>query len=245
MDTVDEALSVRNAPDLFRTHDVVLDCTDNALTRYLISDAAVLADREVVSGAAQGTDGQLVVLNRRLSDTERGPCYRCLFPRAPQPEHVQSCDDGGVLGGVTGLIGTMQALETIKLLTGVSESASTYDAALTTGGPVTMTFVSPLASTPFRTVRVRPRQKSRCRSCGDVPDKIVDLALEDYRTFCGLADAENIAGPRIAAKNIDDTPEKRIVLDVRPAHEYLITSLPGSISVWGDCGVTDSRYTTR
>lgn len=89
---------------------------------------------QVVSGAAQGFEGQLIVLNKILDDEfassvaaeakkrkERGPCYRCLFPKAPRPEDVTDCAEGGVLGGVTGLVGTMQALEAVKLLTGVGE----------------------------------------------------------------------------------------------------------------------------
>jgi molybdopterin/thiamine biosynthesis adenylyltransferase len=131
------ALSAANAQQLISAHDIVLDCTDNVLARYLISDAAVLSDVQVVSGAAQGTEGQLVVLHRYLpavdadcllparegkqKSQERGPCYRCLFPVAPAPEDVTDCSDGGVLGAITGLVGTMQALETVRLLAGVGD----------------------------------------------------------------------------------------------------------------------------
>lgn len=118
--------------------DLVLDCTDNPLTRYLISDAAVLEGVQVVSGAAQGYDGQLMVLHKRIKaefagpavakaangttqEPLRGPCYRCLFPVAPKPEDVTDCEDGGVLGGVTGLVGTMQALESVKILANLGE----------------------------------------------------------------------------------------------------------------------------
>jgi molybdopterin/thiamine biosynthesis adenylyltransferase len=129
---------VQNAITLISQHDIVLDCTDNVLARYLISDAAVMCGVQVVSGAGQGLEGQLVVLHKDLnknahasgysqrkskseSKIARGPCYRCLFPKAPRPEDVTDCEDGGVLGGVTGLVGTMQAVEGIKLLVGMSE----------------------------------------------------------------------------------------------------------------------------
>jgi molybdopterin/thiamine biosynthesis adenylyltransferase len=128
--------SAQSAVELIARHDIVLDCTDNVLTRYLISDAAVLNGVQVVSGAGQGLEGQLVVLHKDLSKDghasgyatrrgksrgKRGPCYRCLFPKAPRPEDVTDCEDGGVLGGVTGIVGTLQAVEAIKLLTGMSD----------------------------------------------------------------------------------------------------------------------------
>lgn len=108
------------------------------MTRYLISDAAVMCGVQVVSGAGQGYEGQLIVLHKDLTlqtndprrsvssikgkeKEERGPCYRCLFPKAPRPEDVTDCEDGGVFGGVTGLVGTMQAVQTVKLLTGLGD----------------------------------------------------------------------------------------------------------------------------
>lgn len=139
LEVVEETFSIQNAILLIARHDVVLDCTDNVMTRYLISDAAVLNGVQVVSGAGQGLEGQLVVLHKDLEPgssasgysrrkrkatvehKSRGPCYRCLFPRAPRPEDVTDCEDGGVLGCVTGLVGTMQATEAIKLLVGMSE----------------------------------------------------------------------------------------------------------------------------
>ena len=106
VNVVREAFCPANALALAEAHDVILDCTDRVMTRYLVSDAGVLARKPIVSGAAQGYEGQLVVLHRDLGDGQRGPCYRCLFPQSPRPEHTQSCDDGGVLGCVTGIVGT-------------------------------------------------------------------------------------------------------------------------------------------
>lgn len=192
------------------------------MTRYLISDAAVLAGKQVVSGAAQGYDGQLVVLHKDEGE-KRGPCYRCLFPEAPRPEHTQSCDDGGVLGTVTGLIGTLQAIETIKLLTHVGEAT-----------PPTMLFASPFSATPFRNVRIRPRQVKRCRICGDpawVRDRITDLTAEDYTSFCRLT-----APPQfdVRSEDVGILEARRLaegdalVVDVRPPHEFAITALDAS-----------------
>lgn len=110
-------LESSNARSLLEGYDVILDCTDNAPTRYLISDTAVALGVPLVSGAALGFDGQLCVYNLGAD----GPCYRCLFPAPPTPTSVRSCSEAGVLGVVTGTIGTLQALEAIKIITGLHE----------------------------------------------------------------------------------------------------------------------------
>lgn len=108
---------------LLEPYDVVLDCTDNLPTRYLLSDTAVRLTKPLVSGAAQQFDGQLSVYNIPLSDTnsgqERGPCFRCLFPKPPAPENAGSCEELGILGAVTGVVGVLQATEAIKIITGL------------------------------------------------------------------------------------------------------------------------------
>jgi len=109
-------ISPSNAVKILEPYDIILDCTDNPPTRYLLSDAAVLLGKPLVSGAAQRYDGQLCVYNLG----EDGPCYRCLFPKAPEPEFASSCQETGILGAVTGVIGNLQALETIKLITGLN-----------------------------------------------------------------------------------------------------------------------------
>ena len=100
-------------------YDVVLDCTDNPPTRYLLADATSKLQIPLVSGAALRYDGQLAVFNFG----KQAPCYRCVFPRPPNPETLGSCEEDGVLGVVTGVIGTLQALETIKILTGFNRTA--------------------------------------------------------------------------------------------------------------------------
>jgi adenylyltransferase/sulfurtransferase len=108
-----------HALDLVRECDVVLDGSDNFATRYLVNDACVLANRPLVYGAVQGFEGQVSVFN-----WQGGPTYRCLFPEPPAPGTVPNCAGGGVLGVLPGLIGTIQAAEVIKLLTGVGEPLS-------------------------------------------------------------------------------------------------------------------------
>jgi hypothetical protein len=117
VDAITDALTPTNARALLgRSYDVLLDCTDNPATRYLISDTAVLLGKPLVSGAAQRFDGQLCTYNLG----PEGPCYRCLFPRPPSsPEAAPSCEETGILGPVTGAIGSLQALEAIRIIVGL------------------------------------------------------------------------------------------------------------------------------
>ena len=246
VDAVVAPITVDNASDLTVSHDLVLDCTDNPSTRYLISDAAILADKMVVSAAAQGYEGQIAVWNRFLDPretsvpearvkeakggqtvgrrtptsstesvsalrkkrltSERGPCYRCIFPVSPKPSEVIDCSEGGVLGTITGLVGTMQALEAIRLIARIGDEFS--PAGLQMAAECRqernedpkkvqpagiMTLIAPVTSPlqPFRSVKLRPRRLATCRSCGDPellsdPSAIIDdVAKVDYDAFCG------------------------------------------------------------
>ncbi len=109
-------LSTRNAFEIVSKYDVVVDATDNVTTRYIVNDACVLARKPLVSGAAVSMDGQISVYNYKNS-----PCYRCRFPRPPKQGNVASCSDAGVLGPVPGLIGVLQSIEAIKILTSLGE----------------------------------------------------------------------------------------------------------------------------
>ena len=109
------ALSPSNAVSLLSPYDIILDCTDNAPTRYLLSDTAVRLGKPLISGAAQKFEGQLCTYHLG----EDGTCYRCLFPKPPAPEMAGSCEETGILGAVTGVIGNLQALEAIKIITGL------------------------------------------------------------------------------------------------------------------------------
>jgi len=112
-------LGVDNALDIFRAYDLILDCSDNFPTKYLVNDACVMLNKPCIIGAAQGFSGQLSVFN-----FQNGPTYRCLFPDPPDPLLAPSCADTGVMGMVPGVIGTLQALETIKIIAGIGETLS-------------------------------------------------------------------------------------------------------------------------
>ncbi len=112
-DAVEAPLTSGNALEIVSRHDCVVDASDNPQTRYLINDACVLAGVPLISGSAIGVEGQLTVYNYK-----GGPCYRCLYPKIDTIEGSKSCSDNGVLGPVPGLIGVLQAVETIKVITG-------------------------------------------------------------------------------------------------------------------------------
>jgi adenylyltransferase/sulfurtransferase len=161
-------LSAHNALDIIGRYDIVCDGTDNFATRFMVSDACVLAKRTLVSAAVLRFEGQLSVFKPH----EGGPCYRCLYHEAPPPGVVPSCSEAGVLGAVTGVMGTLQATETLKEILGIGESLSgrllVWDA---------------LASR-FRTVRLRPDPK--CKACGP------EATLSD------LAEHSDTSGPACA-----------------------------------------------
>jgi adenylyltransferase/sulfurtransferase len=164
-------LTPANALDILRGYDIVVDGTDNFATRYLVNDACVLLGIPNVHGSVFRFDGQASVFA-----TADGPCYRCLYPEPPPPETVPNCAEGGVLGVLPGLVGTIQATETIKLLLGVGESLA---------GRLLLIDAQSMA---FRTMRLA--RDPSCPACGT--RRITQLV--DYDAFCGTpglhADAE-------------------------------------------------------
>ncbi|KAI0078294.1 hypothetical protein K474DRAFT_1660503 [Panus rudis PR-1116 ss-1] len=222
---ITEGLTAQNASNLLQSYDIILDCTDNAPTRYLLSDTAVALGKPLVSGAAQKYEGQLSVYNLGPD----GPCYRCLFPRPPAPELTGSCAEVGVLGVVTGIIGNLQALETIKIITGLHE-----------GKPSLLIF-SALSMPPFRSIKLRSRRPT-CSACGTEGEKLGSISNTDYVAFCGGArpDWETqglvVRDPqrRIRAADLHEQLQSGAplrIIDVRPPVEFGICHLPGSINI--------------
>ncbi|XP_027706678.1 adenylyltransferase and sulfurtransferase MOCS3 [Vombatus ursinus] len=215
-----EALTPSSALDLVRGYDVVADCSDNVPTRYLVSDACVLAGRPLVSASALRLEGQLTVYHY-----EGGPCYRCVFPTPPPAETVTSCADGGVLGVVPGVLGCLQALEVIKIAAGLGPSYSSrlllFDAL---GGQ-------------FRCIRLLGR-RSDCVVCGDQPTV---TRLQDYEAFCGSSATDKCRSlqllsqeERVSAahyKQVLDAGEPHLLLDVRPQVEVDICCLPHALHI--------------
>lgn len=209
----DERLHRSNAREVIRGYDVVLDGSDNFPTRYLVNDACVLEQRPLVYGSIYRFEGQL-----SLFVTPGGPCYRCLFAEPPAPELVPSCADAGVLGVLPGIIGTLQALEAIKWITGIGTSMA---------GRLLLFDALKLA---FREIAVR--RDPACSVCGDHPTV---TELVDYEAFCGVTPFGNAGdavevGPHALQRELagDAAP---FLLDVREPWEYDIAHLEGSTLV--------------
>ena len=207
----DVSLSSANALDIFREYDVVVDGADNFPTRYLVNDACVLTGKPNVYGSIFRFDGQASVFA-----TENGPCYRCLYPEPPPPGLVPSCAEGGVLGVLPGIIGTIQAAEAIKIILGIGE---TLAGRLLTLDALTM---------QFRTLKLR--RDPSCPVCGDHPTV---TTLIDYQQFCGIAPATTASSevPEISVEELKrelDAGKPLWLLDVREPREWEICRLPGT-----------------
>ncbi len=211
-----------NALDLIQRYDVVLDASDNAPTRYLISDACCVANKPLVSGAAIGTDGQLTVYHHG----DDGPCYRCLYPTPPPASSCARCADAGVLGPVPGIIGTMEALEVIKILSGIGDVLSKK------------MLVMDALYNRYMVVKLRSRNEG-CVACGSHPQLTAEsLPTFDYHAFTDQAPSDAPTGlrlvddtERIRAGELPGRTKKLLLLDVRPAHQFDICSIPGAYNV--------------
>ena len=213
LETYETALTSKNALDILSGYDIVVDGTDNFATRYLVNDACVLLGKPNVYGSIFRFEGQASVF--ALPD---GPCYRCLFREPPPPGLVPSCAEGGVLGVLPGLVGTIQATETIKLIVGAGEPLKGRLLLIDTLGM------------QFRTVNVR--KDPTCPACGTREIQ----SLIDYEQFCGVRATE--AEPRAVGGFVEVTPrelqgrlsrgEELQLIDVREQFEWDIARIPGA-----------------
>jgi adenylyltransferase/sulfurtransferase len=207
-------LTSANAIGLLADYDVIVDGSDNFPTRYLVNDACVLLGKPNVYGSVLRFEGQASVFS-----SDDGPCYRCLFREPPPPGLVQSCADSGVLGVLPGLIGVVQAAETIKLITGAGE-----------------TLAGRLLHVDGLRMRVRTIDVARdpdCRACGT--HEITTLI--DYEAFCGVAPVAFSNAPAAEDGDTDEITPRALaermsvgkapsLLDVREPYEWMIARLP-------------------
>ncbi len=207
----DTRLSSANALELFREFDIIVDGTDNFPTRYLVNDACVLTGKPNVYGSIFRFEGQASVFA-----TKDGPCYRCLYPEPPPPGLVPSCAEGGVLGILPGLVGLIQATETIKLILGSGEPLIGR-----------LLLVDALAMR-FRELKLR--KNPDCPACGTHPTV---TELIDYNQFCGIRGEEAAAPTSMTDISVEELKQRHdrgddlFVLDVREPHEYQICNLGG------------------
>ena len=204
-------LNSENVQAMVASYDIVVDGSDNFTTRYLLNDACVLEDRPYVSAAIYKFEGQLAVFNYR-----GGPCYRCLYPEPPIDDLIPNCAEAGVLGVLPGIMGTLQAMETIKIILEIgvvcSEHLLLYDA----------------LSTSFRKMKIK--SKSTCRICGENPEIKSIRSISNDRTN----QREHI---KIIEWDVNQLFEARqagkspFILDVREAYELQIASLSDVIHI--------------
>ena len=214
----DTRLSSENALELFKDFDIIADGTDNFPTRYLVNDACVLSGKPNVYASIFRFEGQASIFA-----LPQGPCYRCLYPEPPPPGLVPSCAEGGVLGILPGLLGVIQATETLKLILGK-------------GDPLIgrLLLVDALGM-KFRELKLR--KNPDCPACGKNP---TITKLIDYEEFCGIRGEEQeveINEGDIQVEELKrrlDAGEDIYVLDVREPHEYDICNIGGHLIPLGD-----------
>ena len=211
------ALSSQNALDLFADYDLVIDGTDNFPTRYLVNDACVIQGIPNIYGSIFRFEGQASVFAAK-----DGPCYRCLYPEPPPPGLVPSCAEGGVLGILPGVVGTLQATEAIKVILGVGE-------------PLIGRFLI-FDALKMRFRELKLRKDPDCPACGEHPTV---TELIDYEQFCGISPAASAAAmtPEEGEATVEelksrlDRQDPFLLLDVREPQEFEICRIPGSVLI--------------
>lgn len=209
-----EQLTSKNALDIIREYDVVADGTDNFPTRYLVNDACVLTGKPNIYASIFQFEGQVSVFNYRNANGETGPNYRDLYPTPPPPGLVPSCAEGGVLGVLPGIIGSMQASEVIKVITGVGETLSGRF------------FIFDALNFETRTFKISKRADNPISGKNPTITELID-----YEQFCGMKTVEKPI-KEISARELYDLQvrgEKFQLIDVREPHEYDIVNLGGEL----------------
>jgi adenylyltransferase/sulfurtransferase len=209
IECIRERFAEANARALVRQYDVVLDCADNFPTRYLVNDAAALEGRPVVHGAIFLFEGHAAVF-----DARRGPCYRCLFPDPPEPDAVPSCAEAGVLGVLPGVIGTIQATEAIKLLTGLGEPLA---GSLLVYNALAMTFR-----------KLRLLRNPECALCGERPS-IRDAVAIPWN--CRAADPAVTQMTVSACRTLRASGQEHLLLDVSEPDEVAAGHIEGAMTI--------------
>ena len=208
VETYAARLDRTNAMEVIQGYDVVLDCTDNFPTRYLVNDACVMTGKPDVYASVFRFDGQSSVFAAKA-----GPCYRCLFPVPPPPGAVQDCAESGVMGVLPGLMGTIQAAQALNILLG--------------NGRALVGRLLLFNGSEMKFDEVRVRKDPGCPVCSPSP-RISELI--DYDTFCGLGrkrERQEELGPS-ELKRLLDSGAGVVLLDVRQPYERQLCSLPGS-----------------
>jgi len=217
--THETRLTSENALGLFKDYDIIVDGTDNFPTRYLVNDACVLLGKPNVYGSIFRFEGQVSIFG-----APDGPCYRCLYPEPPPPGLVPSCAEGGVLGVLPGIVGSLQAVETIKLILGAGDPL------------VGRLLLFDALGMKFRELKLK--KNPECPLCGT--NRTI-TKLIDYEEFCGIRGEEAPAAittvPEMTPRELKqrlDRGDDLFILDVREPHEYQICNINGYLLPLGD-----------
>ncbi|KAF2401906.1 Molybdopterin-synthase sulfurtransferase [Trichodelitschia bisporula] len=248
--TYESHLSAENVMETFLDYDLVIDCSDNPATRYLVSDACVVLGKPLVTASALRTEGQLMVLNyppRPPGDTTGGPCYRCVFPRPPPADSIVTCGDGGVLGPVVGLMGVLQALEAIKVLTKTDPISKEAADGWAPTEPPSLTIFSAYSAPQFRSIRLRSR-RAKCATCSvqaTVTAESFTSGSLDYIQFCGAIHSVNLLSTwermpardyaAVRNRSADKETKGHVLIDVRERVQFDICHLDGSFNLPFSC----------
>jgi sulfur-carrier protein adenylyltransferase/sulfurtransferase len=220
IDRFETRLTSENALEILQNYDIVVDGTDNFPTRYLVNDACVILGKPNVYGSIFRFEGQITIFG-----APGGPCYRCLYPEPPPPGLVPSCAEGGVLGVLPGIVGAIQAAETLKLIIGKGEPL------------IGRLLLFDALAMRFRELKLR--KNPECPACGEHP---TITKLIDYAEFCGVRGEEAVSAaqttvPEIAPRELKsrlDRGDDLFILDVREPHEYQICNLGGHLIPLGE-----------
>ncbi|MEO0416289.1 MAG: molybdopterin-synthase adenylyltransferase MoeB [Verrucomicrobiota bacterium] len=221
--TYDERLTAENAERIAEPYDVIIDGTDNFPTRYLSNDLAVLTKKPNVYGSIYRFEGQVSVFAPHLGS----PCYRCLFPEPPEPGQVPSCAEGGVLGVLPGIIGSLQANEAIKLILGIGDSL--------------LNRLVHFDALRFRFREIKLRRDSQCKICGDTPSIV---RLQEIEFECQAPEPTTTDMTEITVQDLKarlNQPESFVLLDVREPAEVEVAKIEGSTLI--PLGELPQRYT--
>lgn len=209
-DTYTTTLDISNARAIISEYDIVVDCTDNFKVRYLVNDVCVTLGKPFVYGAIHRFEGQVAVLNADLGDGRKGPTYRCLFPEYPNEIEIPNCNDTGVLGVLPGVIGTYQANEVIKLITGIGQPLNEH-----------LLMVDLLAMS---------QQKIKTKRRADADDLARQgLASAGVRPAPGPSGPQKMSARELAHRLADGEPV--FLLDVRERTEYELCHLDGAVLI--------------
>jgi adenylyltransferase/sulfurtransferase len=211
--TFEESLSSSNAMQIFADYDTVIDGTDNFPTRYLVNDVCVFLGKPNVYGSIYRFDGQVSVFHAK-----EGPCYRCLYAEPPPPGLVPSCAEGGVLGVLPGVVGSLQATEAIKWITGAGQPL------------IGRLLLFDALSMSFREVKLW--KNPHCVVCGQSPTVTAPI---DYEGFCGVSStSEAVRVPEIDVHEVKrkmDRGDDLVLLDVRESWEWEISHIDQAIQI--------------